>query len=176
MAVSVNTDAFYERFRGEYLGRPFDVPFMSHITGNLYVGGCRSGLILPDAIKHVISLHPRAAYASAHPIKSTMAVYLEDEPRIDNPSVVLAAARWVAACLSDGQTLVHCQAGINRSAMVAALALVKAGLPPVDAIALIRQRRSPVVLANPVFEDFVMHHSLDDERYVAVPLDEGDRP
>jgi len=58
----------------------------------------------------------------------------------------------VNACREDGPTLVHCQAGLNRSSLVAARALVLGGMTADDAIALIREKRSPACLCNPAFE------------------------
>jgi len=55
-----------------------------------------------------------------------------------------------------GVTLVHCQAGINRSGLVTALALVEEGMKAVDAIALLRAKRSPAVLCNRAFEQWLL--------------------
>lgn len=63
----------------------------------------------------------------------------------------LAHERWVAG----DRVLVRCQAGVNRSGLVTALILMHDGMPAEEAIALIRQRRSPVVLANADFEWFL---------------------
>jgi protein-tyrosine phosphatase len=59
---------------------------------------------------------------------------------------------WVNACRAAGPTLVHCQAGLNRSSLVIARALILSGMPSVAAIALIREKRSPACLSNPSFE------------------------
>jgi protein-tyrosine phosphatase len=48
-------------------------------------------------------------------------------------------------------TLVRCHAGLNRSGLVVAQALVELGLGVPEAIALIRQRRSPWALNNELF-------------------------
>lgn len=49
-------------------------------------------------------------------------------------------------------TLIRCQAGLNRSGLVTALVLIKDGYEPAEAINLIRQKRSPNALFN---KDFV---------------------
>ena len=44
---------------------PFDVPFISHIHGNLYQGGCSEDelhLQLPHFFKHLISMYPWERY------------------------------------------------------------------------------------------------------------------
>lgn len=147
-------DPYTTHFSGSSYGVAFDVPMISHITGNLYVGGVRKGLVLPQDIQHVVSLHPWDSYISRHEIRSTMGVFIMDEPAVNN-HLVLATADWVASCLDSGPTLVHCQAGINRSPMVAALALIQKGWTPDGAIALLRKQRSLAVLSNRTFEEFV---------------------
>ena len=102
---------------------PFDVPFVSEIAPNMWQGGCQNGLVLPPFIKHLVSLYPWEAYEIRHEIHSGLAILMYD--RIDQEfSRVDAIAAWVNACRDDGPTLVHCQAGLNRSSFVAARALV----------------------------------------------------
>mgnify|MGYP001561544085 FL=1 len=55
-----------------------------------------------------------------------------------------------------GPTLVHCQAGLNRSGLVAANALRLRGMPASEAIALLRRQRSPAVLCNSAFEEWLL--------------------
>lgn len=66
-----------------------------------------------------------------------------------------AIAAWVNVCRKDGPTLVHCQAGLNRSGLVAARALTLDGMNAADAIALLREKRSPAVLCNRSFESWL---------------------
>jgi protein-tyrosine phosphatase len=54
-----------------------------------------------------------------------------------------------------GATAHNCQAGLNRSGLVAALALIRSGMTPAEAITLLRSKRSPAVLCNPTFERFL---------------------
>lgn len=66
----------------------------------------------------------------------------------------LAASRNVAASLSKGRrVLVTCYAGLNRSALVSALALgvLYPRSTPAELVLRIRQRRSPNALSNPHF-------------------------
>lgn len=60
-------------------------------------------------------------------------------------------AKLVNECRREGKTLVHCQAGLNRSALVTARALMLDGMSADDAITLLR-KRSPMVLCNLTFE------------------------
>lgn len=129
---------------------PFNVPYISQITDTLWTGGCTNGLVLPDHIEHVVSLYPWEAYSIRHEAKSMLAVRMYDS--LDQAmGQVDAIADWVNVCRADGPTLVHCQAGLNRSGLVAATALIRGGMVPVDAIALLRAKRSPAVLCNKAF-------------------------
>ncbi len=61
----------------------------------------------------------------------------------------VALANYAHQRWSEGaRVLIRCQAGVNRSGLVMALALMHHGLAAHEAIALIRSRRSPAVLNN----------------------------
>lgn len=51
--------------------------------------------------------------------------------------------------------LVRCQMGINRSALVAGMILIKSGMRGPDAVELIRAKRSPYCLSNKSFLEFL---------------------
>ena len=69
-----------------------------------------------------------------------------------NPAGVRAAARTVAERVTAGKrVLVHCAAGLNRSGVVSARALMFMGLPMAEAIARVRAARGPYALSNPGF-------------------------
>jgi protein-tyrosine phosphatase len=138
-------------------GRPaaFSVPLVSHIRGNLWTGGCRHGVRLPDDFGYVISLYPSERYALGHHTRLFQHT-LYDSADLPDPEELRGIAAEVNACVSLGKTLVHCQAGLNRSGLVAGLALVLDGMTPADAIALLRERRSPAVLCNETFETWLL--------------------
>lgn len=140
---------------------PFDVPFISHIKGNLYQGGCQNGLQLPHFIKHVISLYPWEAYTVKHELDSMVQVRMYDSVE-QSFEQVEALARWVNICTSQAPTLVHCQAGLNRSSLVAARALQLQGMMADEAIGLLRESRSPACLCNPAFEQYLWHVKTDE--------------
>ena len=54
--------------------------------------------------------------------------------------------------LSKNRVGIRCQMGINRSAYVAGKLLLKLGYQPTEAIAIIREKRSPYALNNKHFE------------------------
>lgn len=133
---------------------PFDVPFISHIEGNLWQGGCKDGLVLPVEIEHVISLYQWEQYVIPHEPKSILVVKMYDSTK-QGYEQVDAIAQWVADCTTDGPTLVHCQAGLNRSSLIASRALMIMGWTADEAISVIRANRSPACLCNPAFEEWL---------------------
>ncbi len=139
----------------------FDVPFVSEIADNLWLGGCEDGLVLPDFIDHVVSLYPWESYEVRHRLRSRTEVRMLDSVDQGFEQVDELAA-WVNECRTTGPVLVHCQAGLNRSSLVAARALMLAGSTADDAIATLRQRRSPACLCNPSFEGWL--RALDGDR------------
>lgn len=63
-----------------------------------------------------------------------------------------AHARWA----SGERVLIRCQAGVNRSGLVMALVLMLEGYTAEAAIAVIRRQRSPFVLSNRHFEQWLL--------------------
>lgn len=53
--TDIDHDPTVRRFRGvaRHGWTPFDVPYISEITSNLWVGGCKNGLKLPKNIAAV---------------------------------------------------------------------------------------------------------------------------
>lgn len=134
---------------------PFDVPYISEIAENLWQGGCANGLVLPDEIVHVVSLYPWESYSYRHELHSRLEVVMYDSDD-QGYELVNALAAWVNACRQDGPTLVHCQAGLNRSSLVAGRALMLSGLSGREAVALLREKRSPACLCNRSFESYLL--------------------
>jgi protein-tyrosine phosphatase len=157
--IDINFDPTHRRMSGvaRHGMVPFDVPFISHIEGNLWQGGCTNGLVLPKNIEHVISLYPWEQYQFTHELKSYSLNWLYDADE-KPPKIVHAIAEWVAYCIADGPTLLHCQAGLNRSSLVAVLALMLDGWDARGAINLLRNQRSPAVLCNPSFENYLLEY------------------
>ena len=75
------------------------------------------------------------------------------DDKMVNPTGVRAAALTVAERVTAGKrVLVHCSAGLNRSGVVSARALMFMGVPVAEAIARVRSARGPYALSN---RDFV---------------------
>lgn len=128
-----------------------DIPCLSEIVPGLWLGGVRPGLLLPPEIVHLVSLYPWSRYIIRHELASEMYVAMADST--DQPMGMIPwLASWVSRCRQDGPVAVHCSAGLNRSALVSALALMSGGMSAAEAIALIRDRRDKACLCNPAFE------------------------
>lgn len=132
----------------------FSVPLISHIEGNLWMGGCINGVRLDDDFKHVVSLYPWEQYALG-PSTDRVEFRLYDGAEIPDERTLGGAVRYVNHCLEDGKTLVHCQAGLNRSGLISALSLIERGWSPGHAIQLLRAKRHDLVLCNKAFEKYL---------------------
>lgn len=161
-AIDIDFDPQQQRMSGVAFhgNTPFDVPFISEIAPNLWQGGCRRGLVLPEFITHLVSLYPWEAYTYEHDIDSAINVRMYDSHEQGIEQVDSLAA-WVNTCRKSGAVLVHCQAGLNRSSLVVARALMLEGATAADAIATIREKRSPACLCNEAFERYLQ--GLDSE-------------
>lgn len=157
LAENVFSDLASHRIEGFALDRdePFEVPLISHIAGNLWMGGCIPGVRLPAEVAHVVSLYAWGSYA-IEPGTRRLRVAMSDHAAMPDLDELDALAGYVLDAVAQGPTLVHCQAGLNRSGLVAAYALVLDGMAPATAIRLLRERRSPQVLCNPVFEAWLL--------------------
>lgn len=157
-----SSDPLTKRFTGytNHGGHYFDVPFISPICPGLWQGGCEDGLTLPPVITDVVSLYRWESYnRSATELHSYIEITMYDtEAGTPDKDEVFALADWVnLRRAAGGEVLVHCQAGLNRSSLVAATALVRNGeFTPVEAVRLFRAERSPAVLCNRMFENFVL--------------------
>jgi len=139
-------------------GVPFDVPLFSHIEGNLWMGGCpvRSA---PEEFKYIVSLYPWEPYRLTQFQVRTEA-RLQDVLTIPDEEQLYKLAECVNAYKRQGVTLVHCQAGLNRSGLISALALIEEGMKAVNAISLLRAKRSPAVLCNQIFEEWLLTRGI----------------
>jgi protein-tyrosine phosphatase len=155
-AFEIDFDPLSRRMRGIAVhgNTPFDVPFMSEIAENLWTGGCEDGLILPINIEHLVSLYKWESYTIYHDLRTQLVVTAYDAHEVDGDQIK-ALASWVNVCRKTGPVLLHCQAGLNRSNLVAAAALIIEGMDAPEAIALLREKRSPAVLCNPTFESWL---------------------
>jgi protein-tyrosine phosphatase len=156
--INIAFDPLQQRMQGHtrHKGMYFDVPFISHIVDNLYMGGCENGLELPSNIKNIVSLYPWERYTIKHEMESQLYFKAYDDDIQLIVEQLEELSNWIIGRLKQGPTLVHCQAGLNRSGLLSAIVLCKTGMSPQDAIALLREKRSKAVLCNQSFEDWLI--------------------
>lgn len=131
-----------------------DIPLFSHIIGNLWMGGCPVRTA-PEEFRFIVSLYPWEPYKLTKFQVRTEA-YLQDILTVPDEERLYTLARCVNEYKLQGVTLVHCQAGLNRSGLVLALALIEEGMKAAEAISLLRVKRSPAVLCNQIFEKWLL--------------------
>lgn len=144
-----------------------DVPLISHVIdglpGSLWQGGCVDSdarfrlepVRLPDGFDFVLSLYPWGLQYELPEGCEREVVTMYDS--LDQGfEQVDELADGLAARLRAGETvLVHCQAGLNRSGLLAARTLTKLGKTPAESVALLRESRCPLVLCNEAFENWI---------------------
>ena len=135
---------------------PFSCPLITEIDDTLWQGGYEDGVSLQGYFKHIFSLYPWGRFYPGGDLDSLVEVRLYDGKVIPDEEQLFALARWINVCRKHGRTLVHCQAGLNRSGLLTALALIMDGMTPVEAIEKLRASRSPVVLCNKAFETWLL--------------------
>ena len=81
-----------------------------------------------------------------------MHVPIWDDEMVDATGVRAAALAVAERVTAGKRVLVHCSAGLNRSGVVSARALMFMGIPVAEAIAMVRSARGPYALSN---RDFV---------------------
>lgn len=146
-------DPFTHYIQGEAAhGGWFDMPVITHVKDNLWQGGYVDNLDLGDRFDVVISMYPWEKYPTAG---ETHQFKMYDGHDVDTATLGLAVAEAEAALKAGKRVLVHCQAGLNRSALVVARLLMRQGMTADEAISLVREKRSPTVLCNRTFERYL---------------------
>ena len=143
----------------------FDIDLITHITGNLWMGGVEDGVALDEDFVKVVSLYPREEYVLG-PNTERVDYVVDDGPAGIPWKMLDEASDEVLEGMKRGKTLVHCQAGLNRSGAVAALVLMKLGWYAQDAIDFLRRTRCKFVLSNPTFVQqlHMLQHELEKEQ------------
>lgn len=161
--IDIHTDPTTRRMRGTTVHghKSFDVPFMSQIMSDLWMGGCAVDLVLPRNIEHVVSLYPWESYEVNHELRSSLTVRMYDANERPDVREVHALASWVNTARLTGEVLVHCQAGLNRSGLIVGASLILDGMSADVAIDLLRTKRSDAVLCNQAFADFLASYHYD---------------
>lgn len=109
---------------------------------------------IDSSFKFVVSVNGTKHFSSpAVPIITT---YYEDGPTIPPEELLSGLADLIIGMMKRGPVLVHCFAGMNRSALLVGLVLIKTGMTPADAIELMRTKRSKSVLHNTFFRNWLL--------------------
>ena len=104
----------------------------------------------------VISLYSRHGSAPGAGTSHHEFIFDDAELTPDVIHTVRSAADIASKAVTGGKkTLVRCQAGLNRSSLVASMALMSLGFSGTDAVQLIRAKRSPWALCNEHYEKFL---------------------
>lgn len=132
------------------------VELISHVDGNLWQGGCRDGVTLPSDFQRVLSLYKWEEYILP-PGCERVTVTMYDAAEEPDLREIAELAALVNGWLDKGyKTLVHCQAGLNRSGLLAAATLMQRGTHNADeAIKLLREKRCDLVLCNRSFDEWL---------------------
>jgi hypothetical protein len=141
---------------------PVDAPLFSEIIPDLWTGGSVAEWYKPMTpyFQHILNLYPWMPYQVPYET-NYMELRMLDGHHIDE-GFITKALEFVADAFDNGvgPVLIHCQAGINRSNLVAASAMVRLfGFSSEEAISIIRTKRCATALCNPTFEAYV--RSLD---------------
>lgn len=141
---------FVQDPQAEGLEQFIELPLFSRVGHNIWMGGCPVDSI-PGDTQFIVSLYPWAEYTVPEGITITRA-WLHDTHEVPDVRLTIALARWVSAVRQIGSTVVHCQAGLNRSGLICALAMMVDGADADTAIAALRAARHDMVLCNTTFE------------------------
>lgn len=131
----------------------FSCPLFTEVGKNLWMGGCPRG----DAPQFdtIFDLYG-GEYYDVRPHQVRVTCSMLDSPDVPPQELIERIALMVLSAAHDGPTLVHCQAGLNRSGLITAVALKGRG--HTDPIGHLREARSPAVLCNKAFEAFLREH------------------
>ena len=145
---------------------------------NLWVGGLPTdfGAVAEnfDALVLAARDHQDIFPSSKHPEVKLILAPLDDEPYAPNPpsedqkDIALRAAQKVYQLNKEGKkVLVTCLAGVNRSALIAGLSMVLAGMPAAQVITQIRKRRKPPTGNTPLFNRYFAEYLHEVEEKVS---------
>lgn len=143
-------------------------PHPAHVHGGVYIGSQDAAANL-DALREnrvTLVLNAGAQLPNFHPDAfEYMKLPLLDVPETDIFAHFDAAADFIARSTPESSVLVHCNAGVSRSAtLVAAYLIREAGHTPQSALELIRRSR-PQARPNDGFMDQLgVYHRVVTER------------
>lgn len=142
-----------------------DIPLISPVDEELglWQGGCMHDLDLGNDFQTIVSLYKWGRYKRAEGVDLYEFEAYDSHDGVDMDTLTKASDAALKG-LEKGKVLVHCQAGLNRSGLVAAFTLMRLGRSAQDAIDLLRRQRSQMVLCNQNFVKSLheLEHLRDD--------------
>lgn len=123
------------------------------VINNLYIGGA-----INDTSKF------KYVYCTTNDIiirgksnQINILMTFEDNNLLPNTELLYDLVDMILDSMKKGPTYVHCSAGLNRSAMIVVLVLIKTGFfTATSAIEHLRKVRSETVLHNKTFHDWLL--------------------
>lgn len=140
-------------------GIPVPSAEWSEIVPGLYQGGVINQMSTTEGFDVVVSLIPYDLddWLQCHDGGERIDIPMFDSPDLANADELRDIASIIADCVGQGQrVLVRCEAGLNRSGLVVALALMAMGMDARSSIDLIREKRSKWALCNRAFHDWLV--------------------
>ena len=138
----------------------FESALFTQITPGIWMGGTPSDMpdgTLPSLFRSVVNLYPEVKYTWDQSKVKMLSVVMQDAlGQVDTEKLELIVG-WMEE--AERPMLVHCQAGINRSGLVLGQYLINLLWTPQQAIDIMRKQRSPAVLCNPTFEQYLLNQA-----------------
>lgn len=157
-----------------FTGSPWDEVILNLWQGcHRYDGpdGKFEKAIVGDEFSLVISLYSFPGHGPAEGVEHHRILLADGVLKDVDLGMVRRLADVAEQAVRDSRrTLVRCQAGLNRSGLVTAFALMRLGYPAADAIDLIREKRSPNALCNAHFVRYIFAESVRLERETAAAV------
>lgn len=134
---------------------------VNQVALGLWIGQSPSAAEMLNGFDLVVNLEDRAPFLQEN--RGVMPRYIwapmEDcdiQTKPEMPDQIRFLASLVNLALMGGKrVLIHCIAGLNRSGVVSARALIGQGFSAEKAIAAVRRARGEFALCNPSFEEWL---------------------
>jgi protein-tyrosine phosphatase len=146
---------YLSRFEGEH--PDFPLTSVTDLGNGLWIGGTTEGTrffdnVILESFDHIYNL-----YIPEDKTNITNFCFEDsDMSHVDLDQLLKVINSIENRLINKEKVLVRCQVGLNRSALVCSLVLIKMGLSPKNSIDLIRNKRSKLVLYNKTYERWII--------------------
>ena len=151
--------------RGSVDHIPFHEEPWGEVLPSLFVGGHATqygSVVVDDEFDLVVSLFSRPGHGPSEGVEHI--AYRVPDSRLEERERdhMIELGQVVAEAVEGGKrVLVRCHAGLNRSSLVAGMAMIEMGFPASDAIQRIRAARGPFALCNSAFVDYLADREIE---------------